>query len=174
MKTREKLVLTLIAIIIIASGIILALVSVPLLSFRYIIDYVELMVRNPFLGMLLSAVLVVLALLLLIKGFKRDKESKYFSQEGSGGEVRVSFSTLESLVHRVCFPRREIKNLKTKIALREGNLEILIRMSVLPDTNIPDLIEELQDSVKNYLEEMTGFTIGEVKIMVDTVSEEKG
>jgi len=173
-KTREKLVLTLIAIIIIASGIILALVSVPLLPFRYIIDYVELMVRNPFLGILLSAFLVVLALLLLIKGFKRDKESKYFSQEGSGGEVRVSFSTLESLVHRVCSSRREIKNLKTKIALREGNLEILIRMSVLPDTNIPDLIEELQDSVKNYLEEMTGFTIGEVKIMVDTVSEEKG
>ncbi len=174
MKTREKLVLTLIAIIIIASGIILALVSVPLLPFRYIIDYLELMVRNPFLGMLLSAVLVVLALLLLVKGFKRDKDSKYFSQEGSGGEVRVSFSTLESLVHRVCSPRREIKNLKTKIAPREGNLEILIRMSVLSDTNIPDLIEELQGSVKNYLEEMTGFTIGEVKIMVDTVSEEKG
>lgn len=173
MKTREKLVLSLLALILILAGLSLIIISVPLLPFSFIVDYLELMGRSPLAGLLVAALLIVLALFFLVKGFKREKDSKYLSQAGSLGEFRVSFPTMENLVRSACSPRREIRNLKTKIDPREGSLNILMRMSVLPDTDIPALIEELQDSVKNYLEEMTGFEVGEVKIMVDTVSSEE-
>lgn len=174
MKTREMVLLTLIALIFLGAGIGLIIISVPLIPFNYLLYYLEVMGSNTWLALIIQVFLVILALLLVAKGLKREKKASYLTQVGSFGEIRLSYSALEGLVRKACSPKEEIRNLKTKVLPRGNTLDILIRMSVFPDTNIPELIEELQEYVKNYLEDMTGFSISQVKIMVDEVSEQKG
>ena len=48
-------------------------------------------------------------------------------------------------------------------------LVVYLHVKVLPDQKLPDLTSELQNNVKNYLEETTGIIVNEVIVSVENI-----
>jgi uncharacterized alkaline shock family protein YloU len=84
----------------------------------------------------------------------------------SEGEVNISFDTIKSLVVKAAGQSRGIKDINVMIKPGKDNINILIKVMVFPDINIPQTVREVQENVKNYVQGITEVPVGEVKVMV--------
>ncbi|MDR1620337.1 MAG: Asp23/Gls24 family envelope stress response protein, partial [Clostridiales bacterium] len=55
-------------------------------------------------------------------------------------------------------------------AVKDGGVTISIRLSIMPDTDIPELTRELQHSLKEYVERYSGISVLEIGILVEDAS----
>ena len=91
-------------------------------------------------------------------------------QMGPLGEVRVSFKAVENLVLKAARGSKGVQEVKTRIQNTERGLVIYLRAVSAPDQNIPQVTAELQQLVKNYVEESTGVTVAEIKVLIENVA----
>lgn len=116
-------------------------------------------------------VLLLLALIFLILGLKPKKKPGNAVVKGSEfGEVMISINAVENMVLRVVQQTRGIKDVSRKINFTPDGLIVRIVINVMPDIALPELIKELQSKTKEYLEEITGVTVNEVKVLVENVN----
>ncbi|PKM79970.1 MAG: hypothetical protein CVU88_05025, partial [Firmicutes bacterium HGW-Firmicutes-13] len=146
MNYRERVYLAFIAVFLSMAGIGLIILGVPLVSFDYIRTSLELLQGNILL-ILPGVFFLIVSVLLFFEVFKKKKSIKFISQGSPLGEVRISFSAVESLVLKIGYRKRGIKDIKTKIVQGQDGLTILLKLIVLPDTNIPEITEKLQESI---------------------------
>ncbi len=115
--------------------------------------------------------LLLLALILLILGLKPKKKASNAVVKGSEfGEVMISITAVENMVLRVVQQTRSIKDVSRKVVFTPDGLVVRIVINVMPDIALPELITELQSRTKEYLEEITGITVHEVKVLVENVN----
>ncbi len=122
---------------------------------------------------LLAAVgaLLLLALIFLILGLKPKKKPGNAVVKGSEfGEVMISINAVENMVLRVVQRTNGIKDVSRKVNFTPDGLIVRIVINVMPDIALPELIKELQSGTKEYLEEITGVTVNEVKVLVENVN----
>ncbi len=169
MKSKERFILALISLFLLAVAIALILTAIPLIPLDNIRTGLEMMYGN-ILFVVVGIVLFIISLTIFSGAFNKGKLDRYVSQGGSHGEIRISFSAVESLILRVSRGNRQIKEIKTKITTGQGGLTILLKVVVLPETNIPEMIGNLQEAIKEHIEEMIGITVSEVKVLVEKVS----
>lgn len=116
-------------------------------------------------------VLLLLALIFLILGLKPKKKAPNAVVKGSEfGEVMISITAVENMVLRVVQQTRGIKDVSRKVIFTPDGLIVRIVINVMPDIALPELIKELQSRTKEYLEEITGVTVNEVKVLVENVN----
>ncbi len=89
------------------------------------------------------------------------------------GEVRISFKAIENMVLTASRKINGIRETNTRIDYIEQGLVIYIRIKVLPDIAIPALIDELQKSVKEYVQGISGSSVAEIKVLVENIVQEK-
>lgn len=115
-------------------------------------------------------VLLLIALILLLVGPKPGKKVGNAVLKGSEfGEVLISIPAVENMVLRVVQQTKGIKDGSRKVIYTPDGLVVRIVINVMPDVSLPDLIKELQSKTKEYLEEITGITVSEVKVLVENV-----
>ncbi|SDR88704.1 Uncharacterized conserved protein YloU, alkaline shock protein (Asp23) family [Paenibacillaceae bacterium GAS479] len=95
--------------------------------------------------------------------------SSSIDQRNDFGDIRISMDTVESLVLKAAGRQRGVKDLKTRITAAEAGLEIAIRAVVDGETSIPLLTEDIQKSVKDHVEEITGIPVAAVSVYVANV-----
>ena len=66
-----------------------------------------------------------------------------------------------------------IREVNTRIDSVEQGIVIYMRIKVLPDIPIPGLVNELQTRVKEYIQEITGSNVAEIKVLVENIAQEK-
>ncbi len=111
--------------------------------------------------------------LLLAIGFRSSrKPAETVMQYSELGEVRISIAAIENMVLRVTQRQEAVKESSRKVVNTPQGLLIYLKAKVLPDLNVPDLASELQQSIKNYLEEITGIKVAEVKVLVENIVSE--
>ncbi len=59
---------------------------------------------------------------------------------------------------------------KRNVSFTPDGLLVKIIISVMPDVSLPAVTSDLQTKTKEYLEEITGITVREVKVIVDNVN----
>ena len=89
------------------------------------------------------------------------------------GEVRISFKAIENMVLTASRKISGIREVNTRIDYIEQGLLIYVRIKVLPDIAIPALVSELQKNVKEYVEEISGSSVAEIKVLVENIAQEK-
>lgn len=115
--------------------------------------------------------LLLLALIFLILGLKPKKKPGNAVVKGSEfGEVMISINAVENMVLRVVQQTNGIKDVSRKVNFTPDGLIVRIVINVMPDIALPELIKELQSRTKEYLEEITGVTVHEVKVLVENVN----
>lgn len=117
-----------------------------------------------------GAVLMITGLIPLLTGiFPPKKQPGTVLQAGELGEVRITLIALENMVLRVIQQSRGIRGSRRKVVSTPQGLVVYLQVKVLPDQNLPELTGELQGRVKNYLEEITGIIVSEVKVNVENI-----
>lgn len=118
----------------------------------------------------IGSVLLLIALIFLSFGLRSSKKIGNAVLKGSEyGEVLISITALENMVLRVVQQTQGIKDVSRQVSFTPDGLVVRVRIRVMPDVALPGLINDLQSKTKEYLEEITGIVVHEVKVMVENI-----
>lgn len=118
------------------------------------------------------ALLILVLTLKVILGFLGIGGHKNYGvvKPTENGEIFISVDTLKSVVLKALSSIKGIKVIAVYVRPGRESVSILIKASVLPDINIPQVSSEMQVSVKNYIQNIAEVPVGEVKISITEMS----
>jgi uncharacterized alkaline shock family protein YloU len=99
----------------------------------------------------------------------RGRSAHSIDQRTDFGDIRISIETIENLALKASNRFRGIRDVKTKVRVDEKGLTIALKMNVEGDQSIPELSEEIQRSVKSYIEDITGIPVATLTVYISNV-----
>lgn len=167
MKTVARMILVFLGLLFIGSALFLMVVNYNLLPGLSVV--LPSWASETVLLASGSALLLV-ALILLAFGLRSSKKIGNAVLKGSEfGEVLISLAAIENMVLRVVQQTQGIKDVSRHVVYTTDGLVVKVRIRVMPDVSLPGMINELQSKTKEYLEEITGIVVHEVKVMVENI-----
>jgi len=85
------------------------------------------------------------------------------------GDIQISVETIESVVLKAAYRVRGVVDLKARIRTDESGLVVTIRTVVDGETAIPNMIEDVQRQVRDYVQEITGIPVSFVSVYVANI-----
>ena len=124
------------------------------------------------IGLLVAVVGLLMIIFAVSPGVKK-KEGASIAGYNEIGEYRISYHTIESIILTATQRIKGIREVTSRIESTEQGLVIFLRVKTIPDLPIPALIQELQETIKEYVQEISGCNVAEVKVLVENISQEK-
>ncbi len=125
-------------------------------------------------------VLLVIALRLFIgMGNRRHEKTEKtptsaLLHAGDNGSAYITLAALDALVQRHCRTNQRIKECESRVTASEnGGIGISLKLQVMPETVIPEMSGELQKSLKEYMENLSGITVNSVDIIIMPTAQPK-
>ena len=118
-------------------------------------------------------VLLLISIKLLFAGRTKRAEIRPASalmQQTEIGGTFISLEAIDTMVQKHCRSLQRVKDCKTTLHSTEAGVTIGIRLCVLPDTDVVTLSNELQKSLKEYIESLTGVKVNEIGILVESAA----
>ncbi len=122
---------------------------------------------------LLGIVLLLLSFSGAGKQAQEKSKARSIVQYSETGEIRISLVAIENMVLRVSRQVKGIRETVTRVDYNDQGLLLYVKVKVIPDMQIPQLVSELQKNIKDYIEDMTGTSVAEVKVMVEDIASEQ-
>lgn len=167
MANLDRILLGLVAVVLL---IVAGLLGLTVLGNDFLIDWL----LSPgllFDGGILVVILAILAVYLVVLVTRQEKK-KFIVYERELGAVRISTECIQGLIMESA---RELPGLED-VSVRIVEVEepkVSLKIKVYPDYNIPKLSEELQQTVKDYVENTVGVTIQAVEVSVVGISKKE-
>ncbi len=136
-------------------------------------QFIDTIFDKPYRWYVFAGAILLLALTIkTILGFMGFGGSKNYGiiKATDNGEVFISNDTLKSIVLKALSSTKDIRDTAVYVNPGRESVSILIKTSVMPDINIPQLTAEMQVNVKNYIQNIAEVPVGEVKISITTIS----
>jgi uncharacterized alkaline shock family protein YloU len=97
---------------------------------------------------------------------------------GTLGDVRVAIIAIKNLVDKVARSIKGVRDVKINVNVvsnKQGNMEdtavrIKIKIVVGPESNVPEISDQMQQLVKDKLKNTVGIDVGEIDIVVENIS----
>lgn len=167
MKTLAKVIAVFVALLLIGGALFLLAVYYNLVPGLAV--YLPAWVSEE-IALSVTGALLLIALILLILGLRRSKGPGNAILKGSEfGEVAISIEAIDNMVLRVVQQTQGIKDVSRQVSFTQDGLVISVKIRVMPDVAMPGVTSELQSKIKEYVEEITGITVHEVKVMVENI-----
>lgn len=121
---------------------------------------------------------VIVFLVISIKFFlhalsREPRPNQAVVHETGLGQVKVSEDAIANIVARVVNKVRGVREVQPRVVFSsEGSINIFVKVSLLPETHIPQTSDEIQNKLTNYMSEVAGINIKTVKILVEDISPE--
>ncbi|CAH8771572.1 alkaline shock response membrane anchor protein AmaP [Paenibacillus dendritiformis] len=117
-----------------------------------------------------AAVLFLLSIRFFYVSIRRERTAlPSIDQRTEIGDIKISIETIENLALKAAGRVRGVKDLKARIRTNEAGLDIVIRTVVDGETSIPELTEEVQRQVRDYVQQITGIPVSYVSVYVANV-----
>ncbi|EXX86610.1 hypothetical protein BG53_05800 [Paenibacillus darwinianus] len=173
-KIMDRFLLFIYSLSVFALSVAVLSVVGRLVSRRSALNWVgELYGNNTLLqGVVIGAavVLVLISLRFLYVALRRGNASApSIDQRTDYGDIRISIETVENLALKAASRQRGVKDLRARIRIAESGIDIVLRAVVDGETSIPDLTEDIQKSVKEHVEEITGIPVSGVSVFVANI-----
>ena len=144
---------------------------------RYVNWLATMMTQNRWITLVVSACLLLLAILLLFgvvfhsSGRKKENgmAANVIMVGENGSNVQISTAAVDCIIQQQKKDYPAVKELESKISQVADGAQIMLKVVVSADANIPELANNLQNSVKTQLENMVGLKVASVKIIVADV-----
>lgn len=176
LKAFDRILLALLLIVAIVCAFVLFGVASRLIPEFMAVDFVSLFYANLTNALILAAVglvLLVISIKLVFCGRGHKKEVQpavtLIRQSEIGGSY-IALTAIDSMVQKHCRQQTKIRDCSSALRAVEAGVAISLKLSVLPDTDIVSLTDELQKSLKEYIESLTGVNVSEVSILVESTS----
>jgi uncharacterized alkaline shock family protein YloU len=172
-KMFDRLLLFLFSIVIGVAAVYALVVVSGLISYTAASDFLYDVYHDTFTAYTIITVAVVLLLLsirfLYISVKKGRGQAPSIDQRTDHGDIRISIETVENLALKAASRSRGVKDLKARVSVNDSGLEIIIRTIVDGESSIPDLTEEVQRSVKEHVQEITGIPVAFVSVFIANI-----
>jgi len=171
----KKILFTFLGIMIILGGLWLILLTLEILPKLGIQNYGFYWLEGNFTYTALGFLILAAGVLLLAffsPGVKKKGTGSIVSFNEIG-EVRISFRAIEKMVLAASQKVKGIREISAHIDTSEQGLVIYLRIKPIPDLPIPALVRELQETVRNYTQEISGSSVAEVKVLVENIAQDK-
>ena len=117
--------------------------------------------------------LLLISIKLLFAGKSKANEvrpaSALMKQTEFGGTY-ISLEALDSMVQKHCRAISRVKDVHSTLHSSETGVTIGIRLGVLPDTDVATLSSELQKSLKESIESLSGIQVNEIGILIESAA----
>jgi len=123
---------------------------------------------------LIGFVFFLLSMRLLITGITPHKGRQSIVQDTALGQVHITLSAIENLVQKVTRQIKGVRSVKTYIVNSDQGIGIHLKTVVSPEGSIPDISEEIQNRVKNYVHHVVGTEVAYIRLFVEDISNEVG
>lgn len=141
------------------------------------VNYVaSLMVYNRWITLIISAALVLVAVLMLFgvvfSTSGKSKSGGYSGVVQVGAEVdnvQISTAAVDCIIQQQKNIYPALVSLETKITSDNAGVTVMLKIVAKADCNIPELTAALQASVKEHLESMVGLHVAAVRVVVADV-----
>ncbi len=124
-------------------------------------------------GLLLDGGIVTLIFMLLaiyiVVLVTRYEKKRFIVYPRELGEVKISTACVESLIVEAAEQIPGLAQVRASFTDVVGP-KVTLRVTVYPDHNLSQLSEELQESVRAYVEKTVGIVIQEIEVFVDGIT----
>ncbi|BAD40836.1 alkaline shock response membrane anchor protein AmaP [Symbiobacterium thermophilum] len=121
------------------------------------------------LGLVGSAFFVV-SVRLIVFAFSSQGGGRPVIYETSMGEVHISLGAVESLVKKTARSVKGVRDMKAVITHAEDGLHAHLTGTVSPEVSIPEVSEEIQSAVRQYVRRVVGVEMAEVRIDIENIA----
>lgn len=119
-----------------------------------------------------SLAFLAVSLRFLYFGFRRKYPSRAIIHETPLGEIRVSLGAVENLVKKVARQIHGVRDVRASVANTPEGVVTDIRAWVSPDVSVPEVSENIQKSVGEYVKNVVGVGVAEVRVLVENITTE--
>ncbi|HBL36393.1 MAG TPA: alkaline shock response membrane anchor protein AmaP [Firmicutes bacterium] len=114
----------------------------------------------------------VLFLLLWMAGLHTKKEFKTIIHETELGEIRIASPAVEALALRAVKKIRGVREAEIRVLTENDGLRFQVAITSSPEVNIPQLIHEIRDELREYIQSTIGIPVNNSEVTVNRVSAE--
>ena len=177
----DKFLLVLLLLCVIALSALCVATAMGFVTLDMIVAPIE-VITNGLIGNRLilgggGVVLLAIAFRLFVAmGKKRDAKNaaapmptSTMIMSGDNGTAYMTITAIDSLVQRHCRANakvRECESVVVPAGESASGISIKLKLSVAPDTVIPELSANLQQSLKEYIETLCGVSVNAIDILI--------
>ena len=146
-------------IVFLAIGCSLIIVSLNVISIDEIIralEYTYGTINIQLMLGLIGLLLIVYSLVAVRVTLGTLEREKTIAFENPSGRVTISLSAIEDFIRRSAAYIPEIKELRPNVTANKKGINIINRVVIYSDANIPEATEKMQNILKNKIQEMLG------------------
>jgi len=107
---------------------------------------------------------------LIMFAFTRQGGGQPVVYESSLGEVHISLGAVESLVKKTARSVKGVREMKAIITHAKDGLHAQLVGTVSPEVSIPEVSEEIQSTVRQYVKRVVGVEMAEVRIEIENIA----
>lgn len=157
----------------IVSGLIMISPFGDKIIMEYILEYTNANFyqsnRYDIMLFIVGLVFLCLNVFLLTSGLKNTRSSKYLCTESESGVVRISSNAIENVAHSLSKRFQGVKDAKARVYFTKEKVNIIVKLSVMPDVHVPNLCKSIQDRIKDSVEVTMDLDVQKVNVSVDSV-----
>ena len=116
---------------------------------------------------LAGAAMFILGLIVLFAKITLQRPEKSFSMQNPEGEVRIAFSAVEEMLKKVTSRIEGIEEIRPRVVDGKRGIEIVSRVSVSEEVNIPQLTMRIQEIIRSQIRDVIGLEeLGSVRTYI--------
>lgn len=176
-KVIDKIALAMFSVLMLMIAIVFILVYFGVMKYSLLTDGINfIFTEEPTRTVLLvvSIISVILAIkVILFESGTANPNRGAIEIKGADGILEIMPTTIEhiALISLSSYP--SISEVNAKMRSKDDGIVVDISFSVLPDTNITELVEKLQKMIKDKIEQQTSAKVLEVNITVKDIAKSK-
>ncbi|MGE5673699.1 MAG: alkaline shock response membrane anchor protein AmaP [Mycobacterium leprae] len=92
--------------------------------------------------------------------------------ESELGEVHISLGAVENLVQRTARAIKGVREIKAVVTNGKDGLAVVLKGTISPEVSIPEVSEEIQNAVRQYVKRVVGVEMTEIRLDVTNIANE--
>ena len=88
------------------------------------------------------------------------------------GDVRISLDAVENLVRKIAGSVKGVRDVKAMVTHKKDGLHAVLSGTISPEVSIPEISEEIQSAVRQYVKRVVGVELTEVRLDVENIANE--
>jgi uncharacterized alkaline shock family protein YloU len=114
---------------------------------------------------------LLIAFYVLAWSVRRRHQARAIIRETDLGTIRIALNAVETLVQRAARQVQGVREVKVDLKTDKQGVAIHLTVTVLPDSAIPAISDEIQHRVERYIAETVGVTVNRVAVTFKSVTE---
>jgi uncharacterized alkaline shock family protein YloU len=177
MKVLDKLISIIFSIAMLSLAVVVILLLLNMAELSTVVDIIQQYVLNEeyyyiVLGITIVVALAALKTTIFLSDFKAKDRSPIVVQT-ENGVVEIERDTIETIVKTVAKSFPEVRDVQAKMYKKDKGIKNNVSITVIQDSNIKSVTEEIQNKVKETVFASTGLTVVNTNIKVKNIYESK-